>query len=167
MSRFSPFDPTFLDSLEALASKGWSGVVWRAVSGDTDPLRANIRGGRWNPPGIEALYCSTSAEGAEAELRYHLDRQPVRPTRPIRVVELDVHLERVLDLTDPVLLGEAGIPLEQLAAEAWHLPHKIAEAVDWLRIAGLLVPSARHPARNLVILVNRLGSAESYDPRGP
>ena len=54
MSRFSPFDPTFLDSLEARASKGWSGVVWRAVIGDTDPLRANIRGGRWNPPGIEA-----------------------------------------------------------------------------------------------------------------
>lgn len=88
----SLFDPRLLDALEGSTQVGWEGDVWRQVVGTTDPLRPNVLGGRWNPRGVEVLYCSLSRLGAETELRAVLDRQPVPVRRPRRIYRLSVCL---------------------------------------------------------------------------
>ena len=49
-----PFDPSLLDAIEQNVGE-WSGTAYRQVFEGTDVLRANIRGGRWNPPEVEAV----------------------------------------------------------------------------------------------------------------
>jgi hypothetical protein len=49
------YAPELLDALETVA-KPWRGSVWRQVIGDLDPTRPNVRGARWNPAQVEALY---------------------------------------------------------------------------------------------------------------
>ena len=46
-----PFDPSLLDAIEQNVGE-WNGTAYRQVFAGTDILRANIRGGRWNPPAL-------------------------------------------------------------------------------------------------------------------
>jgi RES domain-containing protein len=138
-------------------------VVWRATIGTTDPLRSNTRGARWNPAGVEALYCSTSAKGAEAELRYLLGRQSIDVTRPIEVVRIKARLARVCRVVDVAALASVGVSLDALTETDWNLPQTIASAADWMGLPGLLVPSARLADPNLVILVNHLAPDDFFD----
>jgi RES domain-containing protein len=160
---FGPFDPAFLDALESVSDEGWSGYVWRAVIGESAPLRSNTRGARWSPAGVEALYSATSAEAAEAEIRHLIARQSIEVTKPVRLYRLRVHLTRVARVVNTQALRAVGISLEALLDERWDLPQKIAAAVDWMGIPGLLVPGARHPDPNLVILVNRLTPDDAFE----
>jgi len=61
-----PYDPSLLDAIEERLVE-WSGMVHRQVFEGTDVLRANVRGGRWNPPEVEAVYCSLQSRTAAAE----------------------------------------------------------------------------------------------------
>ena len=93
-----------------------------------------------------------------------LDRQSVGVSKPIRVLELKVRLDRIARIVDVHALTSAGVSLEAITDEHWNLPNKIAAAVDWMGVAGLLVPSARHADANLVILVNHLTPGEYIEP---
>jgi len=158
------FDPRFLDLLEENVVPSWSGRVWRQVLGNSDPLRANLRGARWNPPGTEALYCSLSPDTAEAEIDYLLSRQPV-PTQEARVtIELTVDLTRVVDLQQIEPLEAFGIQRPDIVGMQYESPQLIGRAVAWLGCAGLLIPSARHPGSNLVIFTNAMAPGDTIDP---
>jgi RES domain-containing protein len=103
-----PFAPDLLDLLESRQLDRWKQTVWRQVFESTPPLRPNTLGARWNPPGVEALYCSLSRAAAGAELEYLAGRQSV-PIRKRRVVhELEVSLSRVADLRDLSVLEPLG-----------------------------------------------------------
>ena len=52
MMPYRPFEPSLLDAIEQNVGE-WSGTAYRQVFEGTDVLRANIRGGRWNPPEVE------------------------------------------------------------------------------------------------------------------
>jgi RES domain-containing protein len=159
-----PFDPRFLDAIERLGIRGWEGPVWRATVGDTPVLRTNTYGGRWNKQGSEAFYCSLAPEVAIAELDYLLGRQPV-PVRAVRrVSRLHVLLGRVLDLSSDAAIESLGFAGRDLALEdSYSAPQHIAAAAEWLGIAGLLVPSARHQGTNLVVLVKNLTPQDVLD----
>jgi len=147
-------DPRLLDTLERLEA-AWQGMVWRQVIGDIDPLRANSRGARWNPPDTEALYCSLTREGAEVELRTVLSRQPIPVRRRLVPHRIRVSVARAADLRGGAL-AEAGYEEDALTGEDWTAPQRIGAGAVWLGIAALIVPSARHGGGNVVVFVNEL-----------
>lgn len=149
------FDPLFLDYLETRVLPEWRGSVWREVLGDTDPLRPNQRGARWNPPGIEALYCSVSYETAAAEIDHLISLQSI-PVSKRRRVQLEVALTRVVDLRETSGLVEFGMDRPDRVGNALDAPQLVGRAVAWLGCAGLLVHSVRHTGENLVIYTNQM-----------
>ena len=154
------FDPDFLDQLEALTNDSWDGVVWRQVFGSSDPLRPNQRGARWNPPGLEALYCSLTEETATAEIDFLLSRQPVRIRKARVSVELKATLTRVVDLRDSTVLSPFGIERGDLISASYETTRLIGRAVAWLGCAGMLVLSARHDGSNLVVYTNMMATQD-------
>lgn len=159
----SAFDPDFLDALEGLTKTGWSGRVWRATIGDSLPLRPNIRGARWNSPGIEALYCSLTEGGARAEIDHLLRLQPREIRVGVRVKQLEVSLRRILDLSNADSFKLLGHNVQDVLAEDTSIPQNIGRAASWLGVPGLLVPSARHAGTNLVVFTNALAPEDRLD----
>lgn len=156
------FDPELLDFLESRAVGEWTALVWREVLRDADPLRPNQRGARWNPPGVEALYCSLLPETAEAEIDYIVSLQPV-PVRKRRKVRLEVELAGVIDLSDLAPLEAFGMDRAGLLGRNVDAPRTVGSAVSWLGYAGLLVPSARHAGTNLVIYANQMAPTDQVE----
>lgn len=148
------FDPDLLDLLESSPSTAFEGSVWRVVFESQPVLRANIRGGRWNPRDSSALYTSLSPDCARAEFEHILTLQPVRPTASASLHTLEVKLGNVLDLTAAARLGLLGIDLDTLddSLEGQAPFQRIGGGVAFLGFEGLLVPSLRHAGGvNLVI----------------
>ena len=57
------------------------GSVWRMTWASRNPLVGGTGGGRWHPPNeFEVLYTSTVADGAMAEIYFHLSKAPVFST---------------------------------------------------------------------------------------
>ena len=158
-----PFDPSLLDAIEQNVGE-WSGTAYRQVFEGTDVLRANIRGGRWNPPEVEAVYCSLHARTAAAEVDHLIARQPV-PIRTPRITHtLSVTLASVADLRDLATLESNDITSDMMMGEDLSVPQLVGGAVNWLQCAGMLIPSARDAGDNLVIFVNNMGPTDVIDP---
>lgn len=130
----------------------------------TDVLRANTRGARWNPPGVEAVYGSLSPSTAAAEVDYLISRQPV-PIRKARIThELAITLRRVVDFRDLSPLKRLDITAETVLGADLSVPQLIGEATAWLRCGGLLVPSARDDGANSVVFVGSMASTDAMEP---
>lgn len=166
MANTGPFDPNLLDALESLTIPSWEGEAWRVVVSGTEPLRTNARGARWNPADVEVLYCSLDPAIARREVEHLLSRQPIIVRKPLLEHKLGVRLTRVVDLSGAEQLSRIGFDLSDINQDNPAIPQRIGAAVDWLECAGLLVPSVRGSATNLVILVNRLGSGDRFDVIG-
>ena len=151
MEKFAP-DQVLLERLARFELHPWSGTVWRHTLADTPPEKTNTRGARWNPPGVEALYASLDRPTAVAEGDYLIESQPV-PLRAKRTIHrLDVELKSVLDLTGNGVLASLGIDEEALASDDHTRCQAVGGAAWFLDCDGLIVPSARSPGHNLVIL---------------
>jgi RES domain-containing protein len=160
-----PFRPTadLLKLLEKLESRVWDGLAWRHMFGENQPTRQNVLGARWNPSGVPAIYCSLDRATALAEGEYAIAAQPLRPTVKRTTYKLHVRLENILDLSSRSMLLELGIN-DQALAGVDHAPcQRIGGAVEWLEHDGLLVPSARGPAANLVIFPRKQGSGTDFE----
>lgn len=150
-------DPQLLDALEAcVVPSGWDASVWRRAFTDREPLSPNSRGARWNPAGVDALYCALTPEGAEIEHESMLKRQPIPPSKPRHTVEIRTVIASVADLRAPEALKPAGLGPDDLTQEAWEATRRVGAAAAWLGMGALVVPSARHPDGNIVIFVNNL-----------
>jgi RES domain-containing protein len=148
---FEP-DPDLLDRLSRLEAHAWSGTVWRHTLADNPPDKTNTRGARWNPPGVEALYASLDRSTAVAEGDHLIETQSL-PLKAKRTVHrLDVQLKCVLDLSDPRLLVSLGVDEQALAGDDTARCQAVGGAAAFLHSDGIIVPSARHPGHNLVIL---------------
>lgn len=158
-----PYDPSLLDAIEKSVVE-WSGMVHRQVFEGTDVLRANVRGGRWNPPEVEAVYCSLQSRTAAAEVDHLIGRQPVPIRRPRITHKLSVRLSRVADVRSLAALEACDITPEMLMSEDNSTPQLIGGAVAWLQCAGLLIPSARDAGDNLVVFVNNMAPADVLEP---
>jgi len=145
-------DPLLLDALEQFDSAPWQGTVYRHVLGSYPPDLANVRGARWNPPEVSALYVSREEETASAEGARVLEVQSVPPRVKRSIYELDVDLERVLDLTIGSRLTDVGLNNDDLRGDNFEACQRVGGAVAWIGHDGLLVPSARVAGgSNLVI----------------
>lgn len=147
------YPPEILDRLESIQPRTFDGEVWRHMFGERSPAQVNVRGARWNPPEVGAIYASVERDTALAEGGYAAALQPIHPTVERRLYQLHVRLTSVLDLTDRDLLVELGVDEEALSAVDQMQCQVVGGAVAWLGHDGLLVPSARGAGANLAIYV--------------
>lgn len=154
-------DPRLLDALEAVGQAPYAGTVWRSVREGRDPLACWRSGGRWDDGTLDVLYTSETREAAIAERRFHLYRgQPIPPSRVrYELYELRVSLEAAIRFPDLEALSAIGLDtalygrLSYLELQReYPRPQEIAEACAFLGADGLLVPSAREPASNNLIV---------------
>jgi RES domain-containing protein len=152
-----------LEQLGEIRSSSWSGQVFRWTFGGTPPDRPNSRGARWNPPGVAALYTCLTRNGVLAESDYLIAAQGIAPMRARHVHTFDLSLNSVLEITDTMLLGRLGVDEAALESVDQSKCQLVGGAVERLNHDGLIVPSARSPANNLVIFVNRRPYGASLD----
>ena len=164
-------DRELLDALEALGGEAYRGETWRATWASRHPLTGD-GGGRWHPPGaFEALYTSLEADGALAEVYYHLSRAPVFSSAHMRLNRLRVETERTLRL-DRADLARLGIDAAVFQSMDYTRSHEIGAAAYLLEFDSMMVPSARGPSLNLVLFLDRLDPdglqiAETLDVNWP
>jgi len=93
-------DIKLLDAIDALATKPFVGTLWRVVRQGRNPLAGSSVGGRWDDRTFDVLYTSKKAEGALAEIRFHLTRgQPVIPSKvKYTLFELSAEIPNCIDL---------------------------------------------------------------------
>lgn len=142
------YSPHVLDVLQAVNPASWEGVAFRHMFAGLPPDKENTRGARWNPPDTGAVYLSTGRDGAIAEAEYHLSLQTPRPRARRTLYEVSITLESVLDLT---AVADLGIGAHELNDPEMQACMEVGGAAAWLEHDGILVPSARSTAVNLVI----------------
>lgn len=126
-------------------------MAWRHMFGRRPPDQENSDGARWNPPGIAAIYLSRERHGAIAEGDHVIAVQPLRPRAHRVVYAVELTLGNVLDLSERIDLARTGLTDEDLADDDHTACREVGSAINWLEHDGLIVPSARSDALNLVI----------------
>jgi RES domain-containing protein len=153
------------NALASLQSISWSGRVFRVMLNDYPPDRENTQGARWNPPDVAAIYTCFEPAVCIAEIEYSLARQPRPVKRDLRktLYEIEVTLAAVVDL-GPLLpqLDEIGIGPAHLFADDMKTSQEVGRLVTWFGFDGLIVPSARHGGKNLVIYPGRTNETYSF-----
>lgn len=159
----------------------WTGIVYRSVSpryantGDLlSGVGAKTAGGRWNPPrSFRTIYASTDPHMALDEVlahfrHYHLD---IATAMPRVIVSVEVHLHRLLYLTDRAIRRRLGVSRKRIMSEAWRElqaqgRESLTQAIGRLTHAegwdGMLVPSSsRGEGKNLVIFPENFVASDS------
>ena len=144
------------EALSRLTPSRWEGVVYRFVPEGVSPLEPNLRGARWNPPRIPALYTSLERETLRAEHAHRLALDQRRPTSPYVMRTLRVRLQSVIDVTAPTALRALGLTPAVLTEEPPGLTKEIGRAIHLMEHDGLLAPSARATGVNLVVFIGRI-----------
>jgi RES domain-containing protein len=148
-----------LDVLEGIGPTPFEGAVWRTARTGRDPLRGSSAGGRWSPGEVEVLYTSLVREGSLAEVGYRLSLEPVWPSRIAHQIHrIEARAGRVLRLADVASLTPLGIDASRYESFDYAATQAIAAAAHFLEFDGLLVPSARYDAENLVLFTDRLAA---------
>lgn len=153
-------DPELLDALDKLGRTQFDSLVWRVVRETRDVLQGSPAGARWDPGHFDVLYTSLEPNGALEEIYFHLSRQPVFPSIAFQIHRLHVRAIRVLDIVDPSILATLGVSAHSLSMLDYSLTQAIGDAAFFLGFDGLLVPSARSTATNLVVFSDRIGPGD-------
>jgi RES domain-containing protein len=157
------YPKSLLEQLGGLATHSFAGTVFRWTFEGFLPERPNTRGARWNPPGTTALYTGFSLDVVRAESEHLVSAQGIPPSRARQMHHLSVRLKRVLQLTDIRLLRRFEIDDATLRADDYSKCQLIGGAVERLGHDGLIIPSARGPANNLVIFPNNVPFGDYFE----
>lgn len=136
--------------------------VMREVYPPLDTGGARRYGGRFNPPGISALYLAQDPELALREGTRSADWAAFHAFAPRRIVCVRVRLSQVFDLRDERTREACGISMEDVQAQwaALAAPSNtqiLGELSAMRGIEGILYPSALDRTRsNLVIFPDNL-----------
>lgn len=84
------FEESLLNLLEDRGTTSFASNVYRAAMSGQPPLRPNVRGARWNPPDVAALYTSLKQATAQAEWEYVRASQPLRPRGELVIFRVEV-----------------------------------------------------------------------------
>jgi RES domain-containing protein len=120
---------------------------------------ARTAGGRWNPPNSFAtLYLGLSVEVAAAELRRLARRagRELADCMPRHLLEYEVQLTAVLDLTDPGALETVELNDAELRSTDAARCQRIGEAAHHLGWEAILAPSATGTGNIVAVFVERL-----------
>jgi RES domain-containing protein len=127
---------------------------------------ARTVGGRWNPPNSFAtLYLASSTDAAAAELKRLADRAglAVSDFMPRHLLEFEVKLDALLDLTDRDAVKAVGLEEAHLHADDAALCQEVGEAAHHLGREGVLAPSATGEGVVIAIFVERLLPASRFE----
>jgi len=172
-SRFAEFHDVLMSHPDWL--KPWEGTFFRFQSiGYPNPKDvlsgrgARDRGGRWNPPGVAAIYGSITDNTALEECKGNDRYYGVETKGPRLLVAVEAKLVGALDLTDPAIRRTLRVTLKELAAEDWRkLLHAgkesttqaLGRATASIRGSGLLARSATvHRGINIVVFPGAHGA---------
>ncbi len=161
-------DPDLLERLEECAQRPFTGIVHRVVWADGSPLRgSSLAGGRWNSPdgSFEVLNTSLEAEGAGAEFEAFWSLFEQRPDKAALIWTVRARLRQVVEL-DFDLLDELGVQRESYVSRQYARTQEISDGLSYLGCDGVIVPSARHDSRNLVIYMQNLHRESSVEEDG-
>jgi RES domain-containing protein len=159
-------DNALIDALEKIPPSSFSGSVWRVVRDGRDVLASTAAGGRWDDGTFNVLYTSQTADGAAAELYFHLSRgQPVIPSRVrYRLFELRTEIEKALHLLDVDAIAQLGVDTSRYGLlshadrqQEYPRTQEIAETALFVGFDGLVVPSARWQCSNVILFADRIG----------
>lgn len=156
-------DEQLADILESLGTASWEGSVWRHMFADIPPSKSNVRGARWNPPGVEAIYASLDEPTVLAEAEYAMQVQPVPSRAPRRLYQLQVRLSNILDLTASATLARLGLSATAIGDIDVSRTQQVGGTSAWLGRDGILVPSARYSGTNLVIFPTNRDEEAIFD----
>lgn len=154
----------------------FDGVILRSVSvryaNEADFLSgagSSAHGGRWNRPGIKAVYGSMDVITAVMEsyqnfLKYGFDLAQIKPQV---IAGASVTLQNVLDLSSAGIRRRIGFTLADLMDEDWQTiqaegdeswTQAIGRGCRTVGFEGLIAPSARNrpKGRNLILFPDRL-----------
>ncbi|MDE2514498.1 MAG: RES family NAD+ phosphorylase [Rhodospirillales bacterium] len=147
-----------LDALQALPAGPFAGDTWRVAIVGREALRGSAAGGRWSPPGeFDVLYTSLSREGALAEIGYRLSLEPVWPSRIAHALHrIRARTTYTLRFADLASLAPLGVDGARYGGFDYAATQAIAAAAFFLDFDGLIVPSARSVAHNLVLFLDKL-----------
>jgi len=181
----NPNPPEVVELFEVIESlvgeaKPFNGTIVRSVStkyaNESDFLTgkgAAMYGGRWNHPGIVAIYGSTDILTATMEayqqfltFGFSLSSLQPRVTAGAKIV-----LQEVIDLTAPFIRRKIGFSRNELVNEDWRAIQMSGDE-SWTQaigrgalnagFEGLLVPAAQNPkGTNLVIFPENLRPGSS------
>jgi len=176
-------NPRFGELRELLASKPellrpWSGTLFRFQTAEfptpedvLSGVGARQRGGRWNPPGVSALYGSTTDATALEESKANDRYYGIVNRSPRLVVAVEATLHRVLDLTSAAVRRQLGVTATELMAEDWRklleagresFTQALGRAAFQAEASGILARSAaRASGVNVVVFPGNLRAAES------
>jgi RES domain-containing protein len=164
-------DSALIDALEAIAPIEIAGHAWRVVRRGRDVLTPSAVGGRWDDTTFDVLYTSQTADGAVAEVHFHLARgQPVIPSKvTYELYRLKVGLAKALELPDLDSIARLGVDVGRYGALSYNdrsqeypRTQEIAETAHFIGFDGLIAPSARWPCMNIIGFASRMrpGSIE-------
>jgi len=163
--RRPPRPKALLDAIEAETPTRFSGRVWRGVTDAFDPLRPSRAGGRWDDGSFDVLYTSASRDGALAESWFHAAKgQPIIPSKVTkRLYQIEADLHRVLDLSSNGKLASLGVNMVAYGrlsyiqrVEEYPALQQIGEVAFFHEYQAVIVPSARWPATNVVIMTEHV-----------
>lgn len=154
-------DLELIDRLESYGGRDFSGDVWRVTFEQRDPVQCHESNGRWDTGTFPVLYTSLSESGAIAERRFHLNQQPVFPSKlGFTISQIQVSRQRLLNLTHDQLFGELGVEETGFSSQNYRRCQEIGDVARFLSYQGIRIPSARFTGDNIVLFCDELSPHE-------
>ncbi len=149
-------DDRLLDALDELDGHAFGGTIWRVVRDGRSVLDGSRGAGRWNPSHLSVLYSAQAADGAIAEIHFHLNRgQSVFPSKMRHnLFELHAVTDRTLILLNMADLVALGVEEAKYAQLLYARTQEIGAAAAFMGFDGILSPSARYDCQNLVLFLD-------------
>lgn len=148
-------DPELIDELDARPVRSFRGRLWRVVRVGRNPLEPSRAGGRWDRGNFDILYTALESDGAIAEVDFHLRMQPVFPSKyRAELCELEVTTERALYFDSLHQLAPLGVDAARYREPLYSRSQEIGDVAAFLGIGALIVPSARWPCLNAVLMLD-------------
>lgn len=154
-------DLELVDALDRLERTSFDGNAWRVVSDGRDPIDPSRAGGRWDLGSTDVLYTSLERDGAIAELAYYMSLLPIKPSRKKYAChELRVKLSSVICVPTIAELVDLGVDMKRYYERLYERTAEIGDAAAFLGCNGLIIPSARSTALNLVIFIESIAVSD-------
>lgn len=155
-------DDRLLDALEEVGRTPYEGEMWRVVRAGRSPLDGSRGSGRWNPSRLSVLYGAQEANGALAEIHYHISRaEPIFPSKMQHsLVKMRVNIGETLTLANMDALVQLGVEVERYKEMLYQRTQEIAAAAAYMDFDGIIAPSARWKCNNVILFLDKLGDID-------
>jgi RES domain-containing protein len=155
-------DDRLLDALGEIDGEVYSGPMWRVAREGRAVFDGSRGSGRWNPSHLSVLYGAKEADGAVAEIHFHLSQgQSVFPSRMRHVLhELKVLTDRTLVLANLGQLVALGADEARYNEILYSRTQEIADAAAFIGFDGIIAPSARWSCENVVLFLDAFNLEE-------